>query len=127
MVFLRLYSRGGWIAGVKRPGIVANAVGVPHDKVEVINQSCGSALGGRLIIPDQRYLYFSGSAKNILTLVQQKVKEKVNHNTIIIPGLVAVFRAELTEEFGWNVLVGPEEAARIPSFLKSEWMAHIKK
>jgi len=55
------------------------------------------------------------------TLEQQKVKEKVNHNTIIIPGLVAVFRAELIDEFGWNVLVGPEEAARIPSFLKSGW------
>jgi len=55
------------------------------------------------------------------TLEQQKVKEKVNHNTIIIPGLVAVFRAELIDEFGWNVLVGPEEAARIPSFLKNEW------
>ncbi|HDN84284.1 MAG TPA: acetyl-CoA decarbonylase/synthase complex subunit gamma [Candidatus Aerophobetes bacterium] len=55
------------------------------------------------------------------TLEQQKVKEKVNHNTIIIPGLVAVFRAELIDEFGWNVLVGPEEAARIPGFLKNEW------
>jgi len=55
------------------------------------------------------------------TLEQQKVREKVNHNTIIIPGLVAVFRAELIDEFGWNVLVGPEEAARIPSFLKNEW------
>jgi len=55
------------------------------------------------------------------TLDEQKVREKVNHNTIIIPGLVAVFRAELIDEFGWNVLVGPEEAARIPSFLKNEW------
>jgi len=55
------------------------------------------------------------------TLEKQKVREKVNHNTIIIPGLVAVFRAELIDEFGWNVIVGPEEAARIPSFLKNEW------
>jgi len=55
------------------------------------------------------------------TLEAQKVREKVEHNTIIIPGLVAVFRAELEEEFGWKVLVGPEEAARIPSFLKNEW------
>jgi acetyl-CoA decarbonylase/synthase complex subunit gamma len=51
----------------------------------------------------------------------QKVKEKVNHNSVIIPGLVAVFRAELEEDFGWKVLVGPEEAARIPGFLKNEW------
>ncbi len=55
------------------------------------------------------------------TLEKQKVREKINHNTIIIPGLVAVFRAELIDEFGWNVLVGPEEAVRIPSFLKNEW------
>jgi len=61
------------------------------------------------------------------TLDQQKAKEKVNHNTIIIPGLVAVFRAELEEEFGWKVLVGPEEAARIPSFLKNEWKVNINK
>lgn len=54
-------------------------------------------------------------------LEKQKVREKINHNTIILPGLVAVFRAELIDEFGWNVLVGPEEAARIPSFLKNEW------
>ncbi len=61
------------------------------------------------------------------TLEKQKVREKVNHNTIIIPGLVAVFRAELIDEFGWNVLVGPEEAARIPSFLKNEWKPDGKK
>ncbi len=57
------------------------------------------------------------------TLELQKVKEKANHNSVIIPGLVAVFRAELEEDFGWKVLVGPEEAARIPSFLKNEWKA----
>ncbi len=61
------------------------------------------------------------------TLEQQKVREKVNHNTVIIPGLVAVFRAELIDEFGWNILVGPEEAARIPSFLKNEWKPAGKK
>ncbi len=60
------------------------------------------------------------------TLEEQRVKEKVNHNTIIIPGLVAVFRAELEEEFNWKVLVGPEEAARIPSFLKNEWKVKNK-
>ncbi len=61
------------------------------------------------------------------TLEQQEVRKKVNHNTIIIPGLVAVFRAELIDEFGWNILVGPEEAARIPSFLKNEWKLENKK
>jgi acetyl-CoA decarbonylase/synthase complex subunit gamma len=55
------------------------------------------------------------------TLEEQKIKERINHNSVIIPGLVAVFRAELEEDFGWKVLIGPEEAARIPSFLKNEW------
>ncbi len=57
------------------------------------------------------------------TLEAQKVREKVTHNSVIIPGLVAVFRAELEDDFGWKVLVGPEEAARIPVFLKKEWKA----
>lgn len=61
------------------------------------------------------------------TLEKQKAREKVNHNTVIIPGLVAVFRAELIDEFGWNVIVGPEEAARIPTFLKNEWKPGGKK
>ncbi|GAH54548.1 unnamed protein product, partial [marine sediment metagenome] len=55
------------------------------------------------------------------TLETQKVKDKITHNSVIIPGLVAVFRAELEDDFGWKVLVGPEEAARIPTFLKKEW------
>ncbi len=57
------------------------------------------------------------------TLEAQKVKDKINHNKVIIPGLVAVFRAELEDDFGWKVVVGPEEAARIPTFLKKEWKA----
>lgn len=61
------------------------------------------------------------------TLKEQKAKEKIDHNTVVIPGLVAVFRAELIDEFGWNVLVGPEEAARIPNFLKNEWSAQTQK
>ncbi|RKX92554.1 MAG: acetyl-CoA decarbonylase/synthase complex subunit gamma [Spirochaetes bacterium] len=60
-------------------------------------------------------------------LEKQKVREKVNHNTIIIPGLVAVFRAELIDEYEWNVIVGPEEAARIPSFLRNEWKPGVSK
>ncbi|MBE0477901.1 acetyl-CoA decarbonylase/synthase complex subunit gamma [Candidatus Aerophobetes bacterium] len=61
------------------------------------------------------------------TLEQQKAREKISHNTVIIPGLVAVFRAELIDEFGWDVLVGPEDAARIPSFLKNEWKGYMSK
>ncbi|MFZ5800239.1 MAG: acetyl-CoA decarbonylase/synthase complex subunit gamma [Candidatus Omnitrophota bacterium] len=47
------------------------------------------------------------------------VKEKVNHNQLVIPGYVAVLSGELEDKSGCRVLVGPKEAAGIPSFLKS--------
>lgn len=37
---------------------------------------------------------------------------------MIIPGYVAVMSGELEEKSGWKVIVGPKEAAGIPSFLK---------
>lgn len=47
------------------------------------------------------------------------VKNKVTHNKIIIPGYVAVMSGDLEEQSGLKVLVGPKEAAGIPSFLKN--------
>ncbi|MDD5431784.1 MAG: acetyl-CoA decarbonylase/synthase complex subunit gamma [Candidatus Omnitrophica bacterium] len=47
------------------------------------------------------------------------VKEAVTHKKIIIPGYVAVLSGELEEACGLNVIVGPKEAAGIPSFLKN--------
>lgn len=47
------------------------------------------------------------------------IKEKVNHQKVIIPGLVAVMTAKLKDESGWDVLVGPREATGIPKFLKN--------
>jgi acetyl-CoA decarbonylase/synthase complex subunit gamma len=44
--------------------------------------------------------------------------EKVNHKKIVIPGHVAVLQGTLEEESGWEVLVGPREAAGIPKFAK---------
>jgi CO dehydrogenase/acetyl-CoA synthase gamma subunit (corrinoid Fe-S protein) len=34
-----------------------------------------------------------------------------------------VLKGELEDETGLEVVVGPEEAAGIPSFLKNEWRA----
>ncbi|MCM8797359.1 MAG: acetyl-CoA decarbonylase/synthase complex subunit gamma [Candidatus Omnitrophica bacterium] len=48
-----------------------------------------------------------------------KISEMVSHNTLIIPGYVAVMSGELEEQSGWKVAVGPKEAAGIPSFLKN--------
>jgi len=55
------------------------------------------------------------------TLKEQGVMKKVNHGKLIIPGLVAVLRMKIQEEEGWEVIVGPEDAASIPRFLIQEW------
>jgi acetyl-CoA decarbonylase/synthase complex subunit gamma len=47
------------------------------------------------------------------------VKELVAHKRLIIPGYVAVMSGDLEEQSGWQVIVGPKEAAGIPSFLKN--------
>ena len=47
------------------------------------------------------------------------IAETISHREIIIPGAVAQISGELAEELdGWNVIVGPYEAADIPAFLK---------
>ncbi len=52
-----------------------------------------------------------------------EVMSQVRHNKVIIPGLVAVLKGELEDELGCEVIVGPEEAAGIPNFLRMEWKA----
>ncbi len=47
--------------------------------------------------------------------------DNVDHNTLVLPGLVAVLKGEVEDEAGVNVAIGPEEAAGIPAYLKSEW------
>ncbi len=47
------------------------------------------------------------------------VKDAVKHTRLIIPGYVAVMSGDLEEKSGWQVAVGPKEAAGIPSFLKN--------
>ncbi len=48
------------------------------------------------------------------------LEEKVNHKNIVIPGLVAVLKGALEEESGWEVTVGPREAAGIVKFAKEK-------
>jgi acetyl-CoA decarbonylase/synthase, CODH/ACS complex subunit gamma len=46
--------------------------------------------------------------------------EKVKHRRVIIPGAVAAVSGDLEEELGsgWEVKIGPREAAHLPAFLK---------
>jgi acetyl-CoA decarbonylase/synthase complex subunit gamma len=59
--------------------------------------------------------------KVIKAVGEQGSMDRVNHNKLIIPGLVAVLRMEIQEDSGWEVIVGPEDAAGIPHFLRTEW------
>ena len=49
------------------------------------------------------------------------VMDLIRHKRVVIPGLVSVLKGELEDELGCEVIVGPEEAAGIPAFLKTEW------
>jgi len=53
------------------------------------------------------------------SLVKFGLKDTVSHNRLIIPGYVAVMSGDLEEQSGWEIVVGPKEAAGIPSFLKN--------
>jgi acetyl-CoA decarbonylase/synthase complex subunit gamma len=60
-------------------------------------------------------------AKTIKTL---GVAEKLNHQKLVIPGYVAGLSGELEEELpGWEIMVGPREAADVSKFLKDVWVA----
>ncbi len=51
------------------------------------------------------------------------MEDKIKHRKLIIPGYIAAESGGLEEELpGWEILVGPREAAHLPAFLKS-WKA----
>jgi acetyl-CoA decarbonylase/synthase, CODH/ACS complex subunit gamma len=46
--------------------------------------------------------------------------DKIKHQELVIPGFAAAIVGDIEEELpGWNIIVGPREAAHIPAFLKS--------
>jgi len=50
------------------------------------------------------------------------IEEKVKHRKLIIPGVVASISGELEDELkGWEITIGPREAAHIIPFLKERW------
>jgi len=49
------------------------------------------------------------------------IEEKINHKSLVIPGYAAAIAGDVEEELpGWNIQVGPREAAHLTKFLK-EW------
>jgi acetyl-CoA decarbonylase/synthase, CODH/ACS complex subunit gamma len=53
------------------------------------------------------------------SLEKYKVRELISHNRLIIPGYVSVISGDLKDASGFNITVGPKEAAGIPSFLRN--------
>lgn len=61
-------------------------------------------------------------AEHIAEMLEKTgVAEKVSHRDVIIPGYVAVLSGKLKEVSGWNVIVGPREAAGIPAFVRERY------
>jgi acetyl-CoA decarbonylase/synthase complex subunit gamma len=48
-----------------------------------------------------------------------RVKEVIGHKNLIIPGYVAMISGDLEDQSGFRIIVGPKEAAGIPTFLKN--------
>jgi len=49
------------------------------------------------------------------------IEEKIDHKSLVIPGYAAAIAGDVEEELpGWNIQVGPREAAHLTKFLK-EW------
>ena len=51
------------------------------------------------------------------------IEDKINHHKLIIPGYIAAESGGLEEELpGWDIMVGPRDAAHLPAYLKN-WNA----
>ncbi|HWR39325.1 MAG TPA: acetyl-CoA decarbonylase/synthase complex subunit gamma [Patescibacteria group bacterium] len=60
------------------------------------------------------------------TIQNLGIMSKVNHGSIVIPGYVAIISGKLKEISKLNVIVGPQEAAGIPAFVKANYPDQIK-
>jgi acetyl-CoA decarbonylase/synthase, CODH/ACS complex subunit gamma len=50
------------------------------------------------------------------------IMDKIKHQELVIPGYAAAIVGDSEEELpGWNITVGPREAAHIPGFLKEKY------
>ncbi|MEO0249244.1 MAG: acetyl-CoA decarbonylase/synthase complex subunit gamma [candidate division WOR-3 bacterium] len=51
------------------------------------------------------------------------IADRISHKSLVIPGAAAAISGELEEELpGWNIMIGPREAAYLPPYLKG-WKA----
>ena len=53
-------------------------------------------------------------------ILKSGIADKIKHRKLIIPGYVAAEKSSLEEEMkGWEIIVGPKDAADLPAFLKT--------
>ncbi len=90
----------------------------------------GSPYNSRLLITDSEGMSVltawsanKFSAKLIAdSVINSEVEKEISHKKVIIPGYVSILQGELEDELkDWEVLVGPQEAADIPQYLKETW------
>jgi acetyl-CoA decarbonylase/synthase complex subunit gamma len=88
----------------------------------------GSKVPGYLLVMDTEGLSVMtawAAGKFVADLIGPFVKksgieDKVKHRKLVIPGYAAAESGGLEEELpGWEIMVGPREAAHIPAYLKS--------
>jgi len=91
----------------------------------------GSKVPGYLLVMDTEGLSVMtawAAGKFVADLIGPFVKksgieDKVKHRKLVIPGYAAAESGGLEEELsGWEIMVGPRDAAHIPAYLKS-WKA----
>lgn len=62
------------------------------------------------------------TAEKIADVVKEsKIEDKIDHRTMIIPGLAARLKGDIEDATKWDVLVGSRDSSGIPSFLKEKW------
>jgi len=58
------------------------------------------------------------------TVKDSGIESRVSHKKLVIPGHVAGLSGEVEEELpGWQIMVGPRDAADIPNYLSNVWGA----
>ncbi|SDE74844.1 acetyl-CoA decarbonylase/synthase complex subunit gamma [Sporomusa acidovorans] len=105
---LTYFAVEGEVVGSKIPGYI---VAVDTDGSSVLT---GWASGKFVAEPIYEFVKNSG------------VMDKVNHNSIVIPGYVAIISGKLKEISSYNVIVGPQEAVGIPAFAKANYPQLMK-
>ena len=61
------------------------------------------------------------SEKIAAFLKSDEVTQAVSHKKVILPGYIAAMSGALSEDSGWEVLVGPREASALPKYLTTVW------